>query len=70
MISVEQQIKNYIKSKEPTSVCVHYNDELGEWVWAVVVHNTDFWLDSFQYKKDAVAYCKKHGLKIMAIKKD
>jgi hypothetical protein len=40
-------------------------NEHGWWEYAVVrADDEEFWLWSFERKKDAAAYCKRHGLKV------
>lgn len=63
---VKEQVCAYLKQK--VDVTIYYNDENGDWVWAVTVaENPEWWLDAFKTKKLAVAYCKEHGLKVLKI---
>lgn len=54
------QVKFLLSLKIP--VAVYGNDESGDWVYSVVVRGTDFWLESFKTKDEAVSYCKKYEL--------
>lgn len=39
--------------------------------WAVAVEKEpDFWLDGFETKKEAVAFCRKNSIKISGISND
>ena len=52
-------------------VILHYNDDVGERLWVVEDYNDrEYWITSCPIKKDAIKFCNKHGLKIMAIKND
>lgn len=63
---VMKQVKKYIKDK--VNVVIYYNNEVGSYQWSVCVESDfEFWLDSFQYKKDAVRFCKKHSLKVVRV---
>ena len=44
-------------------VCSYEQSIEGE--YAIIVNKTDFWLDAFKYKKDAVALCKKMGWRVV-----
>lgn len=61
-MDTKTQIKAFIKANSP--VVIYHNNENGDWVWAVAVKGTDFWLSAFRTKKRAVKYCKRMGLKI------
>lgn len=59
----EQLADLYLKSKK-TRVYIDYNNELGQWLYSVVVSNSDaFWLDSFDTEQEAQNYIKQHNLK-------
>lgn len=45
-------------SKPWFSVEIIHSNETGEFVWAVQVAGTEFRLDSFKTKKQAVKFCK------------
>lgn len=55
--------KNYIKQKSP--VVVYQNDENGSIVWAVRVHGTDFWLNAFEHKEEAMRFCEENDLLVV-----
>jgi hypothetical protein len=57
---VKEQIKQYIKDK--AEVFINYNNENGEWIYAVQVINTDFWLNAFKTREKAIEYINKNGL--------
>ncbi len=64
---IRQSIAGLIEAKAP--VTIYHNDETGEWLWSVAcVSDSEFWLDSFDTEKEAVAYCEKNGLPIVGKK--
>lgn len=66
MTEVEQRINNYLTQK--VSVIIIHNDDAGLWLWAICVDiKPDFWLNAFTTKTAAIAYCKKHKLKITKV---
>jgi hypothetical protein len=63
------EMLEYLKNKEPVSI--HYNNELGDWMWAISVNaDPGFWLDAFTTKKAAVAFCKKNKLPVTGYIRD
>lgn len=58
-------LKSYIKQKSP--VVVYQNNENGSIVWAVRVDGTDFWLNAFEHKEDAMRFCERYKLPIVQI---
>jgi len=59
----QDEVQQYINNK--VDVWINYNNEIGVWQYSVQVINDYLWLDSFKYKKDAIKFCKKYGLKII-----
>lgn len=60
---VEAQIAAYIADPE-TRVSIHYNNEIGKWLYSIVVENSDeFWLDSFPTLEEAEKYIETNNLK-------
>lgn len=59
---VERMIQDYIDKK--SQVIIFVNNELDPllWVYSVQVKDTDFWLDTFDTKAEAVSFCEKKGL--------
>jgi hypothetical protein len=58
-----REVEESIKNKEP--VVIHYNNETGDWLYAVsLVKDTAFWLDAFLTKKGAENFCRKNKLPI------
>lgn len=62
---LEDQIKYYIDNKYPVSI--YHNNEAGEWLWSICVDDTDFWLNSFKTKRDALAYCQKNKIPVTKV---
>lgn len=55
----------YLKSKN-TQVYIDYNKEIGQWLYSVVVADSDaFWLASFDTEQEAQDYIRQHNLKIV-----
>jgi hypothetical protein len=42
-------------------------DEIEEVDYAVIIIGTEYWLDAFKTKKEALHYCKELGLKVKRI---
>ena len=64
-LSTEEQAELYLKDKN-TRVFIDYINEIGEWLYSVVVDKSDgFWLDSFPTHKEAEDYIKEHNLKMI-----
>lgn len=62
-LSPDEEVELYIKDRN-TRVRIRYNDELGEWRYAVEVEDSNgFWLDSFKTKEEAEEYIKDKKLK-------
>lgn len=65
MTETKLRISRALKDKEP--VYLDFTNETGKWLWAVaLVSDPEFWLTAFSEKKQATAYCEKHGLTIQA----
>lgn len=63
-MSSEKLAEHYLKSKH-TRVYIDHNNEIGEWLYSVVVVDSDaFWLDSFDTEKEAKNYIQEHGLRM------
>lgn len=45
-------------------VYIHHNNELGKWVWAVVVNESDYWLDSNRSYQKSLEWCTNNKLTI------
>ena len=60
-----EEIRNdYYSNYE--NVIIYHNNELGYYVWAVVDYNNqEYWIDSFETKKDALDLCKEFNYKII-----
>lgn len=51
--------------KYDSRVMLHHAGEAGDIVWALAIEeDVSYWVNSFETKKEAVAYAKKHKLKI------
>jgi hypothetical protein len=63
--ALKQQLQAFFDAKVPVEI-VH-SDETGEWVFAV---STDgcFWLDAFETREEAIAFCRTHGLPLVGEK--
>jgi len=48
-------------------VIIRYNDETGEYNWAVEIQGTDFWIDAFENKADAIEFCEEEGLPVVNV---
>jgi hypothetical protein len=48
-------------------VNIRYNNETGKFRWAVEIVGTDFWIDAFETKDEAIEYCKEDGLPVVEI---
>jgi hypothetical protein len=63
LTEVDEQIKTFIEKRTP--VVIHFNDENGDWVYAVSVAdkvNDGFWLNAFRTKTQAVLFCERNNL--------
>lgn len=61
--TVRAKIAAYISDPE-TRVSTYHNNEIGEWLYSVVVENSgEFWLDSFPTLEEAEEYIRKNNLK-------
>jgi hypothetical protein len=58
-------IDKAIEFKVP--VDIRYNNDTGLFKWAVEIQGTEFWIDAFETKQDAVEYCEEDGLPVMNI---
>ena len=51
------------------SVDLYHNTETGVPIWSIVAcvddYPTDFWMDSFKTKKEALALCKEMGWRLV-----
>jgi len=66
---VNERIAQHISNKRP--VQIHYNDELGKFVWAVCdAAQPEFWLTSFETKELANNYCNAYNLPVTAVIED
>lgn len=62
-ISNDELVKKFIEDPM-TRVYISHNKELGEWLYSVVVEDTDeFWLASFGTHEEAEQYIAEHQLK-------
>jgi hypothetical protein len=60
----ERELASYLARH--VDVNLIHTDENGEWLWAIeVAESPGFWLDSYPEKKRAIAFCKRHQLKII-----
>jgi hypothetical protein len=57
-----------LERKAPVEI--RYNNEAGVWQWSVSDVETGFWFDSFGTKREALAYCRKKGLKVERVEND
>jgi hypothetical protein len=67
---MDQETANLIREYLENHVNViiwHNNETAGFWCWSVMVVGTDFWLESFDNKDDAIKYCEEHELLIVDI---
>ena len=67
---IDKEVKSFIKKKTP--VVIDFNDENGDWVYAVSVNdkvNDGFWLNAFRTKDQAIQFCKKHKLPCKGLNK-
>lgn len=61
---VAARVAEYIEEKQPVELV--YNDDTGEWVWAIsVLADPGFWLDAFDSELEARRFCLLHGLPIV-----
>jgi beta-galactosidase GanA len=70
---MDQETANLIREYLENHVNViiwHNNETAGFWYWSVMVVETDFWLESFDNKDDAIKYCEEHELLIVDIVDD
>jgi len=52
-------------------VVIHYNNETGDWCYAVALQSDPaFWLNAFGTKKAAMGFCKAHNLPIIQYIRD
>jgi hypothetical protein len=62
-VSYDQAIK--FACSENFRVYIYRNTETGVPMWSIAAcedgHTTDFWMDSFKTKKEALALCKEMG---------
>lgn len=42
-------------------VTIFHANETGEWVWAVAVSGSEFWMDAFETEAEAEAFVKEIG---------
>lgn len=47
---------------ERVECLIYYTDETGQWLWAVQIKGTDFWLNSFNTRQEAEEYCNSNEL--------
>lgn len=60
---MNEQIRQYIYAHKP--VFIDHNNDNGAWVFAVALcEMPDFWLDAFDTKREAIAFCRKNELPI------
>ena len=58
-----QQADLYIQQK--VSIEIYHTDEFGhEWLWAIQVAGTDFWLGGYRDRGRAIKECEENGLPI------
>lgn len=63
-LSNEERAKRFINNSK-TRVFIRRNHDLGEWLYSVVVEDSDdFWLASFETKEEAERYIAENELKI------
>jgi len=66
--SSDQQYRLYLAAfKGKTSVIVEYYKKENEWAVALLA-NTDFWLDVFKDRDEALAFCEHFKFKVREIK--
>ena len=58
------EVKKYIADPD-TVVFINYNYDIGEYVYAVQVEDTEFWLNSFKTENEALEYIKDNNLKMI-----
>jgi len=64
-MSTEEIVTRFLKNHS-TQVYIDYNDEAGEWRYAIVVDGSEgFWLDSFTTENEAMQYIKVNNLKMV-----
>jgi hypothetical protein len=63
--AIERERQTYLYAKVPVEI-VH-SDETGEWVWVVTTDDC-FWLDAFETREEAIAFCQTHGLPLVGEK--
>ena len=65
--STSLRIATYLADR--VGVEILRTDELdkGQWVYAVAVADTDFWLEAFPTEDEAIAYCNLHHLPLLAV---
>ena len=62
--SLDETVDFYLNDPK-TKVYINHNDETGEWLYSIVVADSDaFWLCSFDTLKEAQDYIKDHNLAI------
>lgn len=67
---MDQETANLIREylENHVNVIIYHNNETaGFWYWSIVIADTDFWLESFNTKEDAIKYCEDHELLIVDI---
>lgn len=69
-LETEEKERQEMMEKAKDGVIIHYNNELGYWVWSVVVDDDGYWLDSFKSFKDAVDFCQEHNFPRLKTIKD
>ena len=61
---IDELVERYIRSPK-TRVYIDHNNELGQWLYSVVVEDSDaFWLDSFDTEQEALDYIRSAKLKL------
>ena len=65
VLSVWEQTQQYLQDAN-TRVYIKPNNDTGEWLFSVVVENSDdFWLDAFQTEQEAIDYINRNSLQMV-----
>ena len=59
--STAHELYEHFRGRE---VWINFNRDIGEDLYSVQLYDTDFWIESFKYKKAALEFCKSFNLKI------
>lgn len=59
------EIQKYLEDPN-TQVRIYFNNETGEWLYSICVVGTEFWLDSFETREQALDYVAMHRLKLVS----